>query len=387
MSAPRFPVIEAPAGGAAFGFAHAVMRRAVSKLPLALVLLAVTYLAFRIDYLGRVTIGVDITEDWWKESLFIQAVFIGCIVLAVVAADELVARGARRWPTYAAALVVGCGVAAWAQDRLVAWIGWNSVIDIPELVLAARPLQLFFYGLVYSTFGCFVYVNRRTAMLAAKRMHAAELARATARRRTLESRLQAMQARIEPQFLFNTLAHVRDLYEQDAGAAGRMLDDLIAYLRAALPHLRESSSTLGREIDLARAYLDIVRVRLGDRLAVEIDVPESLRSGRVPALTLLPLIDHALARRQHAGGSGGTIRIEGTTLAVRLRIAITDEGNGSAHGHSGGDGDSDGEPTGIGERLQALYGTDAHFAFERLDDGNTRATLEIPYEATDLRDR
>jgi sensor histidine kinase YesM len=77
-----------------------------------------------------------------------------------------------------------------------------------------------------------IYVNRRTARLAARRLYNAELARATSRRRTLESRLQAMQARVEPQFLFNTRAQVRELYVRDAGAAGRMLEDLIAYLRA-----------------------------------------------------------------------------------------------------------------------------------------------------------
>jgi sensor histidine kinase YesM len=107
--------------------------------------------------------------------------------------------------------------------------------------------------------------------MAADRMRAAELARTLSRRRTLESRLQAMQARVEPQFLFNTLAQVRELYERDAVVAGRVLDDLISYLRAALPHLRESSSTLGQEIALARAYLDIMQVRLGERLEFSID--------------------------------------------------------------------------------------------------------------------
>jgi sensor histidine kinase YesM len=73
-----------------------------------------------------------------------------------------------------------------------------------------------------------------------------------------------------------------------------MLDDLIAYLRAALPHLRESTSTLGREIDLARAYLNIIQVRMGERLAFDIDVPSSARDARMPPMMLLPLIDHAL---------------------------------------------------------------------------------------------
>ena len=82
-----------------------------------------------------------------------------------------------------------------------------------------------------------------------------------------------MQARVEPQFLFNTLAQVERLYEPMPTLAGRMLDDLIAYLRAAMPAMRGTSSTVAQEIELARAYLDIVRMRLGDRLRVSIDVP------------------------------------------------------------------------------------------------------------------
>src|SRR5206468_7152836 len=105
------------------------------------------------------------------------------------------------------------------------------------------------------------------ALLATARLNAAQVQRAETQRRTLESRLQVLQARVEPQFLFNTLAQVRELYESDPAKGGEMLGNLIVYLRAALPHLRESTSTLGQEMDLVTAYLNIMRVRLGERLA------------------------------------------------------------------------------------------------------------------------
>ena len=110
-------------------------------------------------------------------------------------------------------------------------------------------------GCILGGAATFVYTDRRRALAARARMHAAELERARAAKRTLESRLQAMQARVEPQFLFNTLAQVRDLYRADAALGERMLDELIAYLRAAMPKMRDTSSTVGQEIELVRAYL------------------------------------------------------------------------------------------------------------------------------------
>jgi len=190
-----------------------------------------------------------------------------------------------------------------------------------------------------------------------------------------------MQARVEPQFLFNTLAQVSELYERDATIAGRMLDDLIAYLRAALPHLRESSSTLGRELELARAYLDIMRVRLGERLVFKIDVPEIARSARMPPMMLLPLIDHALVYGLQPSDGHGSILIQTVARDGRLCLQVTDSGAGfvTNAGDSG--------LASIAERLEALYGKDALFELERMHERGTRATLDIPYESTDLRDR
>src|SRR5207244_943800 len=129
------------------------------------------------------------------------------------------------------------------------WAGWEEIEGLDAVIYEIMPLKVCLEAMIFATFGTFVYVSERTARLAVQRMRSAELARAAARRRTIESRLQAMQARVEPQFLFNTLARVRDLGDLDAEAGHRMLDELISYLRAALPHLRESTSTLGREAE------------------------------------------------------------------------------------------------------------------------------------------
>jgi len=202
-----------------------------------------------------------------------------------------------------------------------------------------------------------------------------------ARRRTLESQLQAMQARVEPQFLFNTLAQVRGLYERDVETAGRMLEDLIAYLRAALPHLRESHSTLGQEIALVRAYLDIMQIRLGEGLTFEIDVPSTAESACIPPMMLLPLVDHVLASGQGQGGARIALHIFAALRETGIVLAVAD----------GGDAFRPEARTpsldGIETRLQRLYGLGARFVLERLPGSGSRALLEIPHEDTDGSDR
>ena len=372
---PRFAVADGPEDGDRLaGFLRAVLRRLQPRLLLvALGLLCATQLLGRFAYFRQTRF---VWPTWhWQASLLIESLVIASVMLAVLVADEAVSRGARRWTSYLFAVAAGCLLAAWAQwelHLLFAWVGLEAY---------TQPLRIFLSAFLYSTLACFVYVNLRTARLAADRMRAAELARAKSRRRTFDSRLQAMQARVEPQFLFNTLAQVRELYERDAAVGGRMLDDLIAYLRAALPHLRESSSTLGQEIALARAYLDIMRVRLGDRLDFFIDVPEAANGARMPPMMLLPLIDHALVYGLQRGEAHGTIRITTEARGGRLRLAITDSGVAFLPGAHADKLES------ISERLHALYGDDARFELERMRERGTRATLEIPYETTDGSDR
>ena len=373
----RFVLVEEPEDAAGIrGFFKAVARRLDRKaLLVGLAVFAAAEMHARVAHLGQTMLGefrLVQLPDQWKLRVVSHVAFVACSVLAVLAADEAVARGARRWPTYLAAIVLACAAASAIWTTTAAAFGWVGLGGLPPEVIGMAPFGLFFGGVLYAALGTFVYVNERTARLAADRMRAAQLARAQARRRTLESKLQELQARVEPQFLFNTLAQVGELYERDPAIAGQMLDDLIAYLRAALPHLRESTSTVGREVDLARAYLDIMRVRLGHRLEVEIDVPDAVRTLPLPAMMLLPLVDHALVHGLQPANDAGTLRIETEGDARTLRLRITDSGGGFVRGvESAG-------LTSLAERLRGLYGDAARFEIERITERATRATLEIP---------
>jgi hypothetical protein len=317
---------------------------------------------------------------WSVASIYVcQA---GFTLVAVLAADEAVERGARRHRAYLAAVVGGGLVAAIAQ-YFVRWLfDWRVMTTADEFLgRIMQPAYMFFDQILLTSLATFVYVNLRTSRRAATRRQAAEIARLEARRRTLESKLQAMQARVEPQFLFNTLAQVRHLYESDPVKAGKMLDDLIAYLRAALPYLRETSSTVGKEGALASAYLDIVRIRLGERLSFDITIPAALTDARMPPMMLLPLIDHALVYGFEKSQSDGTVRIDCMVGDGKLRLTITDSGAGFLPGGNEADLQN------IRERLDALYGQHAQFRSEHLGALGTRAILEIPYEAADRSHR
>ena len=306
-----------------------------------------------------------------------------CLLTAIVVADRAVDEGARRRLAYAGAALGGC-VAGVLISETFDW-AWRTFI-LPDLWPAHRPYlrgpgSLFYfptYGLtnwlLLGTPAVFFYAERRAARKTEAHLHVAELDRIRSSKLALESRLQAMQARVEPQFLFSTLAQVEHLYELDPGLGGRMLDELIAYLRAAMPKMRDTSSTLAQEVELVRAYLAIIKVRLGDRLTYEIDIPVHAGDVRIPPMMLLPLADHAVVHGLEQSYAYGTIRIACEIAGRSLRLTIVDQGAGFVP-----------KPTAAGiasirERLAALYGGDARLELRAREAGGTEAIMEIPCE-------
>jgi LytS/YehU family sensor histidine kinase len=168
-----------------------------------------------------------------------------------------------------------------------------------------------------------------------QRLHDAELDRIQRSKLALESRLRAMQARVEPQFLFNTLSQVERLYETDPSRGGRMLDDLIAYLHAAMPRMRDTSSTVAQEIALVRAYLEIVKLQVGERLVVTVDVPSGAGGIRMPPMMMLPLAEYAVSPGIGHRRGDAALRIAIEVTGARLVVRIVDGGAGFMPEHAG----------------------------------------------------
>jgi len=191
---------------------------------------------------------------------------------------------------------------------------------------------------------------------------------------TAEARLQMLEAQIEPHFLFNTLAHVRRLYETDHAAGARMLGNLKDYLSVALPQMRASDSTLGRELDHAKAYLEIQQIRMGQRLAYAIDVADALRSARLPPLMLLTLVENAIKHGLTPVPAGGRIDIHARVEAGRLRVEVADTGQGFTKSGGGGAGLAN-----IRARLAAHFGAQASLALALNSPRGVVATLSLPH--------
>ncbi|HXF78030.1 MAG TPA: histidine kinase [Usitatibacter sp.] len=188
-----------------------------------------------------------------------------------------------------------------------------------------------------------------------------------------EAKLSALQAQVEPHFLYNTLASVQALTEADPPRATEMTGHLISYLRNALPKMRESSSTVGQEIELVRAYLNILQMRMGKRLAFEIDVPPELVDAPFPPLMLPSLVENAIKHGLEPQREGGTVRIFASAEDNRLRLAVADTGRGFSETLGSGVGLEN-----IRERLAALYGDNGKLTLEANQAQGVLATIEVP---------
>ena len=267
-----------------------------------------------------------------------------------------------------------------------ALIGVVLVILLKGYPLAhVRERAMFFLYNVFAAFGngllisLIFYVKRREARAAAA-LHKAEAERHLLSKQAIEAELKLLQAQVEPHFLFNTLASVQYLIDTDPRQANVLLGHLIGYLRAALPQLRASSSTLGREIALAEAYLNILRMRIGPRLTFGIDVPNELREHPFPPNLLISLVENAIKHGVEPSADGGSVNVAARHAGDAITVTVTDTGRGGAN-----DRPTDGQGVGltnVRERLAALYGARGRFALEPAAPRGMRATLSLPYEAT-----
>jgi len=201
-----------------------------------------------------------------------------------------------------------------------------------------------------------------------------ELERSELERKALDARLRLLQARVEPHFLFNTLANVRELVATGSPRASTVLDSLIAYLRAAVPRLNEPSATLGQELDLVRAYLEVMHMRMPDRLRFTIEADEEAKDLQCPPMTLLTLVENAVRHGIDPGEEGGHIGVRVWVENGRCRARVADTGVGFGRGSPGlGTG-----LTNLRERLQLAFGSDASLELQPVQPHGASAELMFP---------
>jgi len=290
----------------------------------------------------------------------------GMAVLEAALAGRRVTRRAALW----LGALTAIGVAAASLPvRLV-------VMDSPATRMLEEPgyfLSLLLLWALVGSIGYWLFRSLREDELAREELADAECRRETLHAQMIEARLQALQAQIEPHFLFNTLANVRRLYETVPDRGREMLSSLISYLRAALPSMRQSGSTLGRELDLARSFLTILKMRMGDRLDFAIDADPALRDAEVPPMVLPTLVENAIKHGLSPLPEGGRIDIAARREGGSLFIEVRD--NGAGFSSTGGSG------VGLANtrsRLAALFGPRAGIELSSAAPRGVVASVRMP---------
>ncbi len=200
------------------------------------------------------------------------------------------------------------------------------------------------------------------------------LERSQLERQALDARLRLLHAQIEPHFLFNTLANIQTLVEAGSPQAPKVLGSLIAYLRAAMPRLGDPNATLGNEVSLVRAYLELMLMRMPDRLAFEIDVPAELEGTRFPAMALLTLVENAIRHGIDPAEQGGRIVVRARREADGTLVAsVADTGVGLRETRAPGTGLAN-----LRERLAMFFGDGAALELGSAEPHGVVAMLRCP---------
>ena len=291
------------------------------------------------------------------EALVLANVLIACLGFGLAGVWFGYRRHAGK-PVWRTALAITALAAAGAVTgallvRVVRGTGFGAV-GVPELVRFTSIGIL--TGIVVAAFVMGATWIRTREARAREAAAAAQAEGERLAKRMAEAELKLLQAQVEPHFLFNTLANLRWLVQQQSPDALAMLDHLIDYLRTALPEMRAESSTVGREAALARAYLEILRIRMGGALAVVIDVPEALAPHAFPPLMLMTLVENAVKHGIAPSRDGGDLLIRGRCETGVLVLEVRNTGRGL--------GKPEFRPPGIGlknlrTRLAMAYGDGA----------------------------
>lgn len=265
-----------------------------------------------------------LTGLWWR------VLGIGSTLMIVFSILERfparLPRGVARW----AVQVIGVGIAVPVCTILTYVLTtkkgapqfWED-----ELRLMGFGLMTIFGILVAPWVALAALVRQREAKVSQLKLEL-DLKQSELARHALEARMNLLTAQVKPHFLFNTLANVHALVGMDSTRATKVLESLIAYMRAAVPRLESANETIAHEIDLTRAYLDLMQLRMPDRLQVEWHIDPGLEHLRCPPLTLLTLVENAVQHGIDPTEHGGTVRIEIRSQNAQCEFLVIDDGQG-----------------------------------------------------------
>jgi len=319
-------------------------------------------------------IGIHWQSGWW--SAVERVLALGFVALAVFSLFEQWPRRLPNWIARWILQVVGVAIAMPLTTFTIYVLstepGAPPFWEVPLRMEGFAALTGL--GVFLSPWIALGALVRQKEALAREQALALDLARSEADRLALDARLNLLQAQVAPHFLFNTLANIQALVEAGSPKAPEVLRSLVAYLRAAVPRLNDPVTTLGQEIELVRAYLELMRMRLPDRLAFELNVADAALGLRCPPMTLLTLVENAVRHGIDPAEEGGTISVDVRVTEGRCWIRVADSGAGLQASDRGlGTG-----LTALRERLALVFGDAASLRIRSREPRGVVAELEFP---------
>ncbi|OYQ36291.1 hypothetical protein CHU95_05540 [Niveispirillum lacus] len=320
----------------------------------------------------------------WENHVWILLLRMFVVCLMGVLAFGFWEQFPRRLPRWIARWVVQVLAVALTvpPTMIVLYILTPPPGGVPLFEDKARLQALFIMIMLGVLIGPWValgaLVRQREAMARHQALSFA-LERSELERRATDARLALMQAQVQPHFLFNTLANVRALVETGSPQALPVLDSLIAYLRAAVPRLNAAMGTLADEMGLVRAYLDIMAMRMPDRLSFCIDLAPGTDTMPCPPMAVLTLVENAVRHGIDPAEEGGRIEITSRIEGGLLRVTVRDSGLGLGSAGTGGLG------TGLStlrQRLALSFGAMASLSLTQGAEGGVVAMMAWPVAET-----
>jgi LytS/YehU family sensor histidine kinase len=325
--------------------------------------------------------GIVLSPIWVIPTIEVmaRAMLVGLVAAAAFGTLE---RWPAKVPSFMArwALQVAGAAVAIPVAVLVLYLLLSIGDQLPfwrQMERVSGFFVLSFTGIIVASWMALAALIRQREEEARSQALAYELDRSELERKALDSHLRLLQAQVEPHFLFNTLANIRELVQSGSPQAPRVLDTLITYLRAAVPRLNDPLSTLGQEAELVRAYLELMQMRMPDRLSFTVDVQEPALAARCPAATLLTLVENAIRHGIDPSEDGGRIDVRVVASDGRVHAEVADTGVGlESETRSLGTG-----LTSLRERLQLAFGGEAQLQVAPLQPRGTIATVDFPLRA------
>lgn len=275
---------------------------------------------------------------------------------------------------------------AFAEASVLWWrfFDWLALVEWRQLYIIWFLVFLFsLMAKMEQQAGWFVLTSLGVKVLAgAKRKAELQATQATAKadvatleRRLVEAQMATLQAQVEPHFLFNTLALIGQLIETDPPQAAKIHMHLIEYLRSTLPQMRAAGGgTLGRQVQLSRAYLAIMQARMKERLTVSFDIPDYLEHAPFPPMMLQTLIENSIKHGLEPKIEGGHIAVKAVLIDGTMQVDVRDNGAGFNMMANDGVGLAN-----IRERLQLLHGNRAELVIEAPVDGGALCSIRVPF--------